>query len=83
MAFPKFDRPYLYQPADDPYGISAEDLVLGLRCALSSTPLFAQFCVPLLQEKLDSDLISAKLDSLHTLVRSFRVYFYEILLYVT
>ncbi|KAK7081018.1 mms19 nucleotide excision repair [Halocaridina rubra] len=55
-------------PADDPFGISAEDLVLGLRQALSSTPAFAPYCIPLLQEKLDSDLSSAKLDALHTLV---------------
>nr|XP_045590445.1 MMS19 nucleotide excision repair protein homolog [Procambarus clarkii] len=61
-------------PANDPFGISAEDLVLSLRCALSSTPLFAPYCVPLLQEKLDSDVISAKLDSLHTLVSCCEVY---------
>lgn len=60
---------YLPQPANDPYGISQEDLVLGLRRALASTPLFAPYFLPLLQEKLDSDITSAKLDALHTLVR--------------
>ncbi|XP_066962387.1 MMS19 nucleotide excision repair protein homolog [Macrobrachium rosenbergii] len=61
-------------PADDPFGISAEDLVLGLRQALSSTPAFAPFCIPLIQEKLDSDLYSAKLDALHTLVACCDIY---------
>ncbi|XP_063604037.1 MMS19 nucleotide excision repair protein homolog [Penaeus indicus] len=61
-------------PADDPYGISSEDLVLGLRQALSSTHHFAPFCIPLLQEKLDSDLSLAKLDSLHTLVACCEAY---------
>lgn len=42
--------------------------MLGLRAVLASTPAFAPFFLPLLQEKLDSDLTSAKLDSLHTLV---------------
>ncbi|XP_068203487.1 MMS19 nucleotide excision repair protein homolog [Palaemon carinicauda] len=61
-------------PADDPFGISAEDLVLGLRQALSSTPAFAPYCIPLIQEKLDSDLYSAKLDALHTLVACCDIY---------
>ncbi|KAG7164663.1 MMS19 nucleotide excision repair protein-like [Homarus americanus] len=61
-------------PADDPYGISSEDLVLGLRGALAATPQFAPYCIPLLQEKLDSDLTSAKLDSLHTMVACCEVY---------
>ncbi|MPC17387.1 MMS19 nucleotide excision repair [Portunus trituberculatus] len=61
-------------PRGDPYAIQVEDLVLGLRGVLASTPLFAPFCLPLLQEKLDSDLTSAKLDSLHTLVACCEVY---------
>ncbi|XP_063875332.1 MMS19 nucleotide excision repair protein homolog isoform X1 [Scylla paramamosain] len=61
-------------PRGDPYAIQVEDLVLGLRRVLASTPLFAPYCLPLLQEKLDSDLTSAKLDSLHTLVACCEVY---------
>ncbi|KAK3876843.1 hypothetical protein Pcinc_018392 [Petrolisthes cinctipes] len=61
-------------PVNDPYGISQEDLVLGLRRALASTPLFAPYCLPLLQEKLDSDINSAKLDALHTLVSCCEIY---------
>ncbi|XP_050733299.1 MMS19 nucleotide excision repair protein homolog [Eriocheir sinensis] len=61
-------------PRNDPYGIQAEDLVLGLRAVLASTPAFAPFFLPLLMEKVDSSLTSAKLDSLHTLVACCDVY---------
>ena len=36
--------------------------------SLTLTLKFAQYCLPLLQEKLSSDLKSAKIDSLQTLV---------------
>ncbi len=57
------------QPPNDPYGISKEDLIITLRSCLASTPKFAEFCLPLLIEKLTSSISSAKMDSLHTLVR--------------
>lgn len=61
-------------PTTDPHGITAEQLVLGLRAVLSSTPKFAEFCLPLLLEKLDSDINSAKVDALETLISCCEVY---------
>ena len=54
-------------PSSDPYGISKEDLVVQLRKCLSSTHLFAPFCMPLLLEKITSDIIDAKIDAYLTL----------------
>ncbi|KAM9837604.1 MMS19 nucleotide excision repair protein homolog [Aulostomus maculatus] len=54
-------------PPNDPHGITREELILVLRDVLSGTPKFAEFLLPLLIEKLDSDVLSAKLDSLQTL----------------
>uniref|UniRef100_A0AAX7T5B9 MMS19 nucleotide excision repair protein n=1 Tax=Astatotilapia calliptera TaxID=8154 RepID=A0AAX7T5B9_ASTCA len=55
-------------PPNDPHGITREELVQALRAVLTGTPNFAEFLLPLLIEKLDSDVQSAKLDSLQTLV---------------
>ncbi|XP_068114969.1 MMS19 nucleotide excision repair protein homolog isoform X2 [Hyperolius riggenbachi] len=54
-------------PPSDPHGITREDLVLGLRAVLAATPRFAEHLLPLLIEKMDSDIQSAKLDSMQTL----------------
>ncbi|XP_030610496.1 MMS19 nucleotide excision repair protein homolog isoform X2 [Archocentrus centrarchus] len=54
-------------PANDPHGITREELIQALRAVLTGTPKFAEFLLPLLIEKLDSDVQSAKLDSLQTL----------------
>ncbi|KFV04042.1 MMS19 nucleotide excision repair protein, partial [Pterocles gutturalis] len=61
-------------PPNDPHGIQREDLILSLRAVLSSTPQFAEFLLPLLIEKMDSDLQSAKLDSLQTLTACCAIY---------
>uniref|UniRef100_A0A8D1NSX8 MMS19 nucleotide excision repair protein n=1 Tax=Sus scrofa TaxID=9823 RepID=A0A8D1NSX8_PIG len=61
-------------PPNDPYGIQREDLILSLRAVLASTPRFAEFLLPLLIEKVDSELLSAKLDSLQTLNACCAVY---------
>ncbi|NWS84455.1 MMS19 protein, partial [Toxostoma redivivum] len=61
-------------PPNDPHGIQREDLILSLRAVLASTPQFAEFLLPLLIEKLDSELQSAKLDSLQTLTACCAVY---------
>nr|XP_009663853.1 PREDICTED: MMS19 nucleotide excision repair protein homolog [Struthio camelus australis] len=61
-------------PPNDPHGIQREDLILSLRAVLVSTPLFAEFLLPLLIEKMDSDLQSAKLDSLQTLTACCAIY---------
>lgn len=54
-------------PPNDPHGITKEDLIQALRAILTGTPKFAEFLLPLIIEKLDSDVQSAKLDSLQTL----------------
>ncbi|KAL3967426.1 putative ATP-dependent RNA helicase DDX4 [Sarotherodon galilaeus] len=54
-------------PPNDPHGITREELVQALRAVLTGTPKFAEFLLPLLIEKLDSDVQNAKLDSLQTL----------------
>ncbi|NXD28793.1 MMS19 protein, partial [Spelaeornis formosus] len=61
-------------PPNDPHGIQREDLILSLRAVLTSTPQFAEFLLPLLIEKLDSELQSAKLDSLQTLTVCCAIY---------
>ncbi|XP_039086193.1 MMS19 nucleotide excision repair protein homolog isoform X3 [Hyaena hyaena] len=61
-------------PPNDPYGIQREDLILSLRAVLASTPRFAEFLLPLLIEKVDSEILSAKLDSLQTLTACCAVY---------
>ncbi|NWR51114.1 MMS19 protein, partial [Regulus satrapa] len=61
-------------PPNDPHGIQREDLILSLRAVLASTPQFAEFLLPLLIEKLDSELQSAKLDSLQTLSACCAIY---------
>ncbi|XP_034049423.1 MMS19 nucleotide excision repair protein homolog isoform X2 [Thalassophryne amazonica] len=57
-------------PPNDPHGITREELVLALRAVLAGTPRFAEFLLPLIVEKLDSDVQNAKLDSLQTLTAS-------------
>ncbi|TNN04148.1 hypothetical protein fugu_001177 [Takifugu bimaculatus] len=54
-------------PPNDPHGITREELVVTLRDVLVGTPKFAEFLLPLIIEKLDSDVQSAKLDALQTL----------------
>ncbi|XP_045924540.1 MMS19 nucleotide excision repair protein homolog [Micropterus dolomieu] len=54
-------------PSNDPHGITREELIQTLRDVLTGTPRFAEFLLPLIIEKLDSDVQSAKLDSLQTL----------------
>ncbi|XP_030900541.2 MMS19 nucleotide excision repair protein homolog isoform X2 [Melopsittacus undulatus] len=61
-------------PPNDPHGIQREDLILSLRAVLASTPQFAEFLLPLLIEKMDSDLQSAKLDALQTLAACCAIY---------
>ncbi|KAM4852380.1 MMS19 nucleotide excision repair protein homolog isoform 2-T2 [Thomomys bottae] len=61
-------------PPNDPHGIQREDLILSLRAVLASTPRFSEFLLPLLLEKVDSEILSAKLDSLQTLNACCSVY---------
>ncbi|XP_029484960.1 MMS19 nucleotide excision repair protein homolog isoform X2 [Oncorhynchus nerka] len=61
-------------PPNDPHGITQEELILALRAVLTGTPRFAEFLLPLIIEKLDSDVPSAKVDSLQTLTACASVY---------
>ncbi|XP_022080749.1 MMS19 nucleotide excision repair protein homolog [Acanthaster planci] len=61
-------------PPNDPHGITTEMLVAGLRSCLAATPKFAEFCLPLLMEKLSSELQGAKLDAFETLAACSPVY---------
>ncbi|KAJ3189419.1 mms19 nucleotide excision repair [Gaertneriomyces sp. JEL0708] len=68
--FPITFRP----PPDDVYGITAENLKAALRGCISATPLFAQFAMPLLIEKLASISGSAKKDAMDTIAACAPVY---------
>ncbi|XP_078146912.1 MMS19 nucleotide excision repair protein homolog isoform X2 [Centroberyx gerrardi] len=61
-------------PPNDPHGITQEELIQTLRAVLTGTPRFAEFLLPLIIEKLDSDVQSAKLDSLQTLTACVSLY---------
>ncbi|XP_028391038.1 MMS19 nucleotide excision repair protein homolog [Dendronephthya gigantea] len=61
-------------PPNDPSAISREQLILALRNCLASTSVFAPFCLPLLVEKLSSDVIYAKRDALLTLATCANAY---------
>ncbi|XP_059180991.1 MMS19 nucleotide excision repair protein homolog isoform X2 [Centropristis striata] len=61
-------------PPNDPHGITREELIQMLRDVLTGTPSFAEFLLPLIIEKLDSDVLSAKLDSLQTLTAAVSQY---------
>ncbi|XP_046385484.1 MMS19 nucleotide excision repair protein homolog isoform X2 [Ischnura elegans] len=54
-------------PANDPNAVRREDLANSLAHCLVAIPPFAEYCLPLLMEKLDSSVRVAKLDSLHVL----------------
>ena len=60
---------FYFQKDDEPQSIKTADLVEGLRYCLAASEKFAPFCLPLLLEKLNSDIETAKIDALYTLVR--------------
>ncbi|XP_064631071.1 MMS19 nucleotide excision repair protein homolog [Lineus longissimus] len=61
-------------PPNDPFGVKKESLVLGLRKCMASTPLFAEYCLPLILEKLTSDVMNSKLEALYTLTAACETY---------
>lgn len=75
-----FDILACYFPVDfqsegrDGTGITRNHLVQGLEECLSSIPDFAEFTIPLIIEKLDSTLKTAKIDSLNLLSRAAIIY---------
>lgn len=56
-----------YSIPSTPSAITRDDLAAALSQCLVASPAFAEFCIPLLLEKLDSQLRIAKLDSLRLL----------------
>jgi DNA repair/transcription protein MET18/MMS19 len=54
-------------PADDPRGITAEQLSIGLNASLACHPSLASFTIPFLLEKLSSSLIETKVVTFDTL----------------
>ncbi|GAB6023285.1 mms19 nucleotide excision repair [Chamberlinius hualienensis] len=64
-------------PPNDTRGITRDDLVSGLRKCLTSTTKFSENLIPLLLEKSESDLKSAKLDMLITLTECCKTYSWE------
>jgi DNA repair/transcription protein MET18/MMS19 len=56
------------QPPGSGITVTKRQLVDALNEVLTSTPVFAQYCLPLLLEKLASSVVDAKIDSLRTLV---------------
>ncbi|KAI4493219.1 hypothetical protein M0802_009507 [Mischocyttarus mexicanus] len=75
-----FDVISCYFPIDfnpinaDMISITREDLAELLAPCLYATPDFAEFCLPLIMDKLSSDLKVAKLDSLSLLCKSANVF---------
>ncbi|XP_034949031.1 MMS19 nucleotide excision repair protein homolog [Chelonus insularis] len=59
--------------------ITRERLAQGLEKCLISAAAFGEFCLPLIVEKLDSEIKKAKLDSLNLLIRGSLVYGAKIL----
>lgn len=61
-------------PPNNPFGVQKEELVMGLRNCLSGSPLFAPFVLPLLSDKMSSDIQDARIDALQTLASVSKVY---------
>ncbi|KAH8075854.1 ARM repeat-containing protein [Cristinia sonorae] len=68
--FPITFRP----PPDDPYGITSEDLKKTLRSALTASPAFGPFAIPLFIEKLTAGSPTTKRDTLQTLDEALPIY---------
>ncbi|XP_028027828.1 MMS19 nucleotide excision repair protein homolog [Bombyx mandarina] len=67
--------PIDFHPApDDPAPVTRQDLATALSPCLCAIPEFAEHCLVLLVEKLDSSLRLAKLDSLRLLTDSCKIF---------
>lgn len=60
--------------------VTHEQLVLSLRNVLTSTGKFAQYCIPMLLEKLESDIPTARLAAMDVFVCN---QFYTRLFFIT
>ncbi|KAF7410203.1 hypothetical protein HZH68_004584 [Vespula germanica] len=80
LAEEMFDVISCYFPIDfnpvgsDVIGITREDLAESLAPCLYATPEFTEFCIPLISDKLSSNLKVAKLDSLDLLCKGAYVF---------
>jgi len=54
--------------------VTKEQLSMALLNAMTASPLFGPFCVPLIIEKLSSSIVDAKMDSLQLLVKCCNVF---------
>ncbi|XP_074095727.1 MMS19 nucleotide excision repair protein [Cotesia typhae] len=63
----------------DAQQITREDLAHGLENCLIQVPEFGEFVLPLVLEKLDSNLKTARLDALNLLIRGSKIYKSEVL----
>ncbi|KZP21037.1 ARM repeat-containing protein [Athelia psychrophila] len=61
-------------PANDPYGISSDDLKMALRSCLCATPLFGPLAIPVYLDKLAAGSPTSKRDTLQSMSASFPVY---------
>eukprot|EP00128_Syssomonas_multiformis_P000961 Colp12_sorted_trinity150504_noHs@23164 len=67
--------PVTFNPGpNDPYGITREELVDGLRTCLTATPAFAEFLIPLLLEKISSTIKDTKLEAMRTMATAVATY---------
>lgn len=61
-------------PANDPYGITSEDLRNALRSCISASPLFGNLAIPLFLDKVNAGSPATKRDTLQTLALCLPVY---------
>ncbi|KAI5124282.1 hypothetical protein M0805_005129 [Coniferiporia weirii] len=61
-------------PADDPYGITPEELKLALQSCLNASPLFGQLAIPLFLDKLLAASPTTKKDIINTMTSCIPIY---------
>eukprot|EP00043_Microstomoeca_roanoka_P007286 m.70164 g.70164 ORF g.70164 m.70164 type:complete len:965 (-) comp13765_c0_seq1:100-2994(-) len=66
-------------PPNDPYGVTKEQLVQGLRNCMSASPLFAQPCFELLFDKVTSTIDDTKVDSFETIAQCAKHFGFEVI----
>lgn len=64
-------------PPNDPYGITKEKLINGLRACLHASPLFAPFCLEMLMDKITSTINETKTECFNTLRDAARTFGYQ------
>ncbi|EGD73309.1 hypothetical protein PTSG_05025 [Salpingoeca rosetta] len=64
-------------PPNDPYGVTREELISGLRACMTATPLFARACVELVLDKASSTIDDTKVDAFETLAECATAFGFE------